>query len=176
MTLVALTVAVATLALLPHAARGAEAIGYINSDRIRFEYEGARDIENQLQASLSDWQSQAREMERGIEESIADLEAQRLILSEEAIRERELEIQQKRLEFEEFINRVWGVGGLAAQREAELWQPVFDTINGILQEIGQEGDYVMIFDAAQMGIVFADPTTDLTDQVIDALNSAPGQE
>ena len=71
---------------------------------------------------------------------------------------------------------MWGVGGLAAQREAELWQPVFDTINGILQDIGSEGDYQMIFDAAQMGIVYADPATDLTQQVIDALNTEPASE
>jgi outer membrane protein len=164
------------LVLLPLAALAAEGVAYINSDRVRFEYEGARDIENQLQASLSDWQARAREMEREIETMIGEIEAQRLILSEEAIRERELAIQQKRMEFEDFVNSVWGVGGLAAQREAELWQPVFDTINGILKEIGQEGDYDMILDAAQMGIVYADPSTDLTQQVIDALNSAPAQE
>jgi len=164
------------LLLLPAVASAAEGVAYINSDRIRFEYEGSRDIENQLQASLSDWQSQAREMERGIEEMIGEIEAQRLILSEEALRERELSVQQKRLEFEEFVNQVWGVGGLAAQREAELWQPVFDTINGILQDIGEEGDYQMIFDAAQMGIVYADPSTDLTQQVLDILNSSTTQE
>lgn len=172
----ALTAAVVVLLLTTGAAAAAEGVAYINSDRIRFEYEGARDIENQLQASLSDWQSQARGMESEIEEMIGEIEAQRMILSEEALQERELAIQEKRLEYEEFVNEVWGVGGLAAQREAELWQPVFDTINGILREIGQEGEYLMILDAAQMGIVYADPSTDLTQQVIDELNSAPSEE
>ncbi|MBD3368406.1 MAG: hypothetical protein GF405_09600 [Candidatus Eisenbacteria bacterium] len=175
-TMKALATGLLGVLLFSGAAAAAEGVAYINSDRVRLEYEGARDIENQLQASLSDWQSQAREMEREIEEMIGEIEAQQLILSEEALRERELAVQQKRLEFEQFVNEVWGVGGLAAQREAELWQPVFDTINGILQDIGSEGDYAMILDAAQMGIVYADPSTDLTEQVIDALNSAPTQE
>ena len=51
-----------------------------------------------------------------------------------------------------------------------MWQPVFDKINIILEEIGKSGDFTMIFDSARMGIVYAAPTTDLTDQVLERLN------
>jgi outer membrane protein len=162
-----------TLALVMFASVGAwaaEGVRYVNSDQLRLEYVGARDLDAQLEASVADWRTEAREKERAIEGLIVELQNQRLLLSEEAAGEKETAIRQMQLEFEEFLNSVWGAGGLAAQREAELWQPVFDEINGILEEIGAEGEYAMIFDAARMGLVYADPSTDLTQEVLDRLN------
>jgi outer membrane protein len=164
------SIAAALLLLSVTGAVCAEAIGYINSEQIRREYEGARDLDAQLEASVDDWRAQARTMEQEIDGLITELQNQRLLLSEEAALEKERAIQEKRLAFEEFLNEVWGAGGLAAQREAELWQPVFDRINEILEEIGLEGEYQMIFDAVRMGIVYAAPSADLTQQVIDRLN------
>lgn len=147
-----------------------DAVAYINSEQLRIEYVGARDLDAQLEASVADWRTQAREYEQEIEGLIVELQNQRLLLSDEAAGEKETAIQHKQLEFEEFLNSVWGAGGLAAQREAELWQPVFDRVNGILEGIGVEDEYVMIFDAARMGIVYAAPSTDLTQEVLDKLN------
>lgn len=162
--------ALALVLLVATAASAADKIAYINSERIRFEYKGSRDIENQLEASVADWRTQAMSMEKEIDAMLTELQSQRLLLSEEAAGEKENSIRQKQIEYESFLNQVWGVNGLAARREAELWQPALDTINGILQEVGSEGGYDMIFDAAQMGIVYADPATDLTQQILDRLN------
>lgn len=162
--------ALTLIALLAAAAGAADKIGYINSERIRVEYKGSRDIENQLEASIADWRNEALGMEDEIEGMISELQSQRLLLSEEAASEKENAIRQRQLEYENYLNQVWGVNGLAARREAELWQPVLERINAILDEVGSEGDYDMIFDAAQMGIVYADPSTDLTQQILDRIN------
>jgi len=161
----------ATLAvmLLASACPAAD-IGFIHSERIRVEYNGARDIDNQLQASVNDWRAQARDLETEIQSLLGELESQRLLLSQDAVREKEQVVQQKQLEYESFLNDVWGVGGLAARREAELWQPVIERINAILTEIGEAGEYDMIFDAAGGTIVYAAPGADLTDQVLERLN------
>ena len=163
-----------TLAVLTSAAVicSAADIAFIHSERIRAEYTGARDIDNQLQVSINDWRTQARELEAGIQSLLSELESQRLLLSPDAVREKEQTIQQKQVEYESFLNDVWGVGGLAARREAELWQPVIERINTILGEIGAAGEYDMIFDAAGGTIVYAAPGVDLTDQVLEQLNGA----
>ncbi len=156
--------------LLVAAVCPAAEIGFIHSERIRVEYTGARDIDNQLQASVNDWRAQARDVETAIQSLLGELESQRLLLSQAAVREKEQAVQQKQLEYESFLNDVWGVGGLAARREAELWQPVIERINTILKVIGETGEYDMIFDAAGGTIVYAAPGTDLTDQVLERLN------
>jgi outer membrane protein len=169
-TLTAACVLVLAL-LLPAAAAAADTIAYIDSERIRSEYEGARDIQSQLEASVADWRARAREMESEIDTMISEYQSQKLLLSEQALREKETAIQQKQGELDKFLNDVWGVGGLAVQRESELWQPVIERINTILRQIGPEGDYAMIFDAATTGIVYAAPGIDLTQEVIDQLNT-----
>jgi len=162
-----------TLALVALVATaGAEdKVAYVNSEQIRLEYKGAKDIDGQLEASVADWRSRAREMEKEIDALAAELQNQRLLLSDDAARAKEQAIKEKQAAFESYLNEVWGAGGLAAKREAELWQPVFDRATAIIEAIGAEGGYVMIFDAAQMGIVYAAPSTDLTQQVLDRLNS-----
>ena len=127
-----------------------------------------------MSASVADWREQALAMESEIEGLIVELQSQELLLSEEAIREKQEDDQQKRIAYESFVNDVWGTGGLAVRREAELWQPVIDRVNTILEEIGAEDEYLMILDAAGAApgavIVYADPSADLTTVVIDRLN------
>ncbi|MBN2564839.1 MAG: OmpH family outer membrane protein [Candidatus Eisenbacteria bacterium] len=166
------TVAAAVILVVAAGAWSAETIGYVNSDQLRAEYVGARDINSQFEASLADWRSQARDKQSEIEKLMADLQSQRLLLSDEAAAEKENAIQQKQAEFETYLNEVWGQGGLVEQREAELWQPVYDRMQTIIDEIGAEGEYQMIFDAARMGIVYADPGADITPQVLERLNEA----
>jgi outer membrane protein len=169
---VLLTVAAVASAILP--AHAAERIGYINSEQVLTGYDGARDIESQVASSVADWREQALGMESEIEGLIVELQSQELLLSDEAVREKQETIQQKRIEYESFVNEVWGTGGLAVRREAELWQPVIDRVNAILEEIGTEDDYLMILDAAGAApgavIVYADSSADLTQIVIDRLN------
>ena len=156
-------------------AQGAEKIGYINSSRLLSEYEGTRDIQSQVEASLSDWEEQARAKQREVQELMLELESQELLLSDEAVEEKEQQIEEKRREYETFMNEVFGQGGLAVQRETELLQPLYDKIDAILQEIGQEEDYLMIIDAAAAApspiVVYGDPSGDLTDEVVSRLNS-----
>ncbi len=167
-------VAAAVAVLLAFPAASAERIGFINSEQILSEYEGARDIESQVAASIADWREQALTVESEIEGLIVELQSQELYLSDEALREKQDLIRQKRIEYESFVNEVWGTGGLAVRREAELWQPAIDRVNGILEEIGREDEYLMILDAAGAApgavIVYADSSADLTQLVIDRLN------
>ncbi len=166
---VIIVAALTVLSVLP-AVSAAGDLAYVHSERIRIEYDGARDIDNQLQASVNDWKAQAREMETEIRALVTEFESQQLLLSNEALMEKQQAIQEQQLAYESFLNDVWGVSGLAARREAELWLPVIERINVILQEIGSEGEYDMIFDAAMGSIVYAAPGTDLTQHVIDTLN------
>jgi outer membrane protein len=170
-----LLVAVAVLALVLTASVNAWPAGefaYINSLQVLSEYVGAGDLDAQLAASNADWQAQAREKQQEIDGLISELRNQRLLLSDEAAAEKESAIQQKQYQLEEFLHSVWGEGGLAEQRKDELWRPVINRINAILEEIGTENEYSMIFDAAYGVVAYAAPDIDITQQVLDRLNGA----
>ena len=49
-------------------------------------------------------------------------------------------------------------------------QPIIDKVNTVIQKIGEDGDYDVIFDAAVGNIVYAKEDFDLTDLVLEDLN------
>lgn len=54
----------------------------------------------------------------------------------------------------------------AAKRQNELVEPVMRKIQEVIDSIRDEGKYAMIFDVAAGGVIAADPSLDLTDQVL----------
>ena len=64
------------------------------------------------------------------------------------------------------------VGGvrLTAKRNKELAQPSVKKIKKVLERIGKDEGYSVIFDAANANIVYADKALDLTEKVLEELN------
>ena len=77
--------------------------------------------------------------------------------------------QQLQLKFQEYQQRSSQLNELANQRRAALIQPVMDNITAVIEAIREEGAYAMILDTAAGSIVSADPTLDLTQEVITRL-------
>jgi outer membrane protein len=73
-------------------------------------------------------------------------------------------------EYQQFMDETFGDEGLAAKRNKELTQPIVEKINKILEDLGKEQGYTIIFDVANANIVYADKTLDLTDVVLAKLN------
>ena len=59
----------------------------------------------------------------------------------------------------------------AQVRQAELIQPVMDRITTVIEALREEGAYSLIFDVAAQGIISADPSLDLTQEVIRRLTA-----
>jgi Skp family chaperone for outer membrane proteins len=54
-------------------------------------------------------------------------------------------------------------------RRAELLSEVFEEVNGVIEEIGEESDFQLIIDASNGSIVYAKDPEDLNDQLIKRL-------
>ena len=145
-------------------------LAYLNSERIRTEYEGARSVDTEMEKAIEEWRKEAEAILVEHEKLVSELRSQSLMLSDEKRQEKETEIEAKEREYQIFVEDIFGPDGKAARKEAELWQPVFDRVNEILDQIGREQDYTMILDAASGALVYADPGTDITDEVIAELN------
>ena len=99
-----------------------------------------------------------------------DYDSQALILSEPKRREREEDIQKRRSELDAFVQEIWGPSGRVARRNEELTRPIVDKIREVLNGIGRDEGFSIIFDATDGNVVYADDAFDLTDRVIAALN------
>ena len=145
-------------------------IGYIDSIKIFAEYSETQEAERLYRLEVDQWTAQKQRMEREIVRLRDELQAQSLMLSEEKKAEKKLELDRKMAEYEQFMAETFGDDGLAAKRNKELTQPIVEKINRILEDLGKEQGYTMIFDVANANVVYADKTLDLTEMVLTKLN------
>ncbi len=146
-------------------------IGYIDSIKIFAEYKETQEAEVAYKKEVDAWKNQAAAMEQEIVRLQDELKAQSLMLSEEKQKEKKLELDQKMQDYQVFMQETFGDDGLAAKRNKELTQPIVDKINGILERLGEEEGFTIIFDVANANVVWARKDIDLTDRVIEELNA-----
>jgi outer membrane protein len=145
--------------------------GYIDSIKIFAEHSSTQDAERVYKKEVETWKAQAASMEQEIVKLQDELRAQSLLLSEEKQKEKKLELDKKLEDYQRFMADTFGEDGLAARRNKELTQPIVDKINTILQKLGEEEGYTIIFDIANANIVYAKKALDLTDRVLEELNT-----
>ena len=148
-------------------------IGYIDSERIFEQYKATTDAQEQFDRDVEAWRKEAEQSERDLQSMREELDSQRLLLSENALQDKEMALQAKASEHERFVQSIWGPTGRIAKRNAELTQPIVEKIRLVLDKIGAEQGYSIIFDAADGNIVYGEKSLDLTDQVLAELNKEP---
>lgn len=146
-------------------------IGYIDSIKIFAEYKETQDAERVYRQEVDQWTAQKQRMEQDIVKLRDELQAQSLMLSEEKKNEKKLELDRKMAEYQQFMDEIFGDDGLAARRNKELTQPIVEKINRILEDLGKEQGYAIVFDVANANIVYADKALDLTDVVLEKLRA-----
>jgi Skp family chaperone for outer membrane proteins len=154
------------LALAP-AAAAIDKIAVIDYQQVFDSYEGTRDAQQTLDLQLKEWDDEARAMRQEITVLEEEIESQKLMLSEDRLREKQDELRRKRDEYQRFAEDIWGVNGKAAQRNAELTQPIAERILDILAELGDEMDLEIILDAGTGGVVWAKDDVNITDRVVE---------
>lgn len=144
-------------------------IGYINSQQILANAPGAEEANKTFQAELAQFEAEAQRLQEELVRMQQQLEQQQLTLSPEAKRNREQQIQQKAQDAQ---RRMAQMDQQAQQRRAELVQPVMDRITDVIELIREEGNYALILDVAAGSIIAADPTLDLTEEVVRRLQTS----
>lgn len=145
-------------------------IGYIDSVRILADYKGVEDAKRAFDDEVKQWEDEEVARRATIDSLTVEFKSQNLMLTEATRKEREATIRQKKTEYEQFVRSIWGQEGKVVQKNAELMKPIIDKVNVILERLGAEENFTVIFDAAGGGIVYASPGIDLTDKVVAELN------
>jgi outer membrane protein len=160
--------ALAGAVLLPPQQAGPK-FGYIDSQAVIAAYPGTAEARATFEAENQAWQRQATSMEQEVNQLQQQLERQSMAMSEERRAQLTAELQKKALEYQNFLQEKWGQNGQAYQRNQELMQPIIDTVNALLEEVGKEEGYDLILDAASGSLVYADPKYDMTPTIIERL-------
>lgn len=148
-------------------------IAYINSQEILMSAPGAEEAQAQFDQEMEGYQAEISQLETELQNLEAALQQQQLTLSPEAKANREQQLQAK---YQEYQQRTTQLQEMANERRAALIQPVMDEITAVIETIREEGAYSIILDAAAGSIVSADPSLDLTQEVITRLQSQTGAD
>ena len=143
-------------------------IGYINSQEILLNAPGAKEAQDTFEKDMKGYTDEAQQLQDELQRMQQQLQQQELTLSPEAKRNRQQQIQQKATDAQ---TRMQELDQLAAQRRAELIQPVMDKVNAVIEKMREEGSYALILDVAAGSIIAADPSLDLTQEVIRRLKA-----
>jgi outer membrane protein len=146
-------------------------LAYINSNEVIAQTPGAADAQATFDREMARWQTEVSAFEDSLQQMITTYEQQQVMLSPQARQERQQEIMQKQLEYQQ---RAGDLQQVAQRRQAELVQPIFDKISIAMKDIREEQGYTMIFDAAAGALLAADTTLDITSTVIERLVAAAG--
>jgi outer membrane protein len=143
-------------------------IAYVNSQEILANAPGAKEAQAQFDKEMQNYNAQAQQIRNELAQEQQDLQAQSLTLSKEAKANREQALQAKTQQAQQRMNQL---NQQAQQRQRELQQPVMDKINAVIDSIRTEGHYAYILDAATGSVLSADPSLDLTQEVIRRLKA-----
>ena len=146
-------------------------LAYFNSDELREQWDDWKDAQAKFDQDVANWQKQAQAMEDTINQMAEDYQRQELLLSEDKKQEKQMLIAQKQQEYQQFLSSIFGEGGQAAQRNAELTAPLYDKISQALSKIAERDGIDVIFDAASSGIAYVDPSLDITDELLQELKT-----
>lgn len=148
----------------------ASEIVVIDSEKIFDSLGEVADARELLQTEIEEWQAHADSLQEEIDELEDDL-SRTLMMSPETRREKERLLEQKRGELDSFISETFGPDGLVESRNEQLVSPIVASINEAVREISSEEGYSLVLDASKGHVVFADPSIDITDRVIDRLTT-----
>lgn len=148
-------------------------IAYINSERLRRDYDAFADAQAQFDKDLAVWEAEANKLEKAIADLKTEYEQQMLLLSDEKKLEKQKLIVQKEKEYQAYLAEIFGTGGKAERRNAELTKPLLDKINAALVSISRREGYDLVLDVAGGNIAYIDEDLDITQTLLEELGSAP---
>ena len=154
-----------SLAVLTTALLGEIKIGYVQSDRIRAEYEEFRDAESQLQMEFRKVQFEYQTMLMSLDSMKKSYETQRLMSSPEWRREKEQEIATMERNIQVFQAEKVGPEGVLYQKQAQMEFEILSKVKRAVDKVAAEKEYDYIIDGS-VSLLYGNPAYDVTDDIL----------
>lgn len=142
---------------------------YINSQQILAQAPGTTEAQQAFEADMNRYRGEIEQLGKDLETLRGEYDRQQATLSAEAKQQRQAAIQEK---FTAYQQRVAELEQTAQRRQAELVSPIMKRISEVIEEIREQGNYAMIFDASAGSLITADPALDLTNSVLERLRAS----
>ena len=152
------------------AQRGAR-VGYIDMDIILNNIEEYQKSSKSLDKNILLWKKEIELKKIQLKNYQDQLEIEKVLLTNELIKDKELEIEDFALELITLQEKRFGANGDMIKQRIKLIQPIQDQVLNIIKEIAEEKKYDFIFDRSSEGtMLYSVKNYDISDLVIKRLN------
>jgi outer membrane protein len=152
-----------------------EKIGFVDSKRILEQYQATAAAKVDFNEFVQSYRDSASVLRQNIEAIKSELEAEKLVLSEEARLRKLDEVEQLQITYERFLESVFGAGGKVDQKNDELMTPLLRKINDAVKKTAEQEGFTIVLDLSE-GVYYANNDLDLTEMVINELNLEYGPQ
>jgi outer membrane protein len=169
-----LTILAFIAALSPLALYGAEGAGAadpslrvacVDFNRALNEVSDGKRAKQRLKDEFQEKQQQLDRLQSELKSVKDSIDKDRLLLSAEALNEKEQKYRQK---YSELETKLESFKREMAAKEVELTKDILTRLRTIVRDMGKEGGYTLILEKSQEVVLYSPEGTDLTDRVIQA--------
>ncbi len=148
-------------------------IGFVESSKIFAQYQATSTANEQFNEFVNACRDSAGKLQLNIQNLKNELDAQKLMLSEEARLKKLDEIETQTQLYNQYLQDVFGPGGKIEQKNDELMAPLLKKINDAIAKIAAQEGFSMVLDLSE-DIFYASPELNITELVINELNREYG--
>ena len=159
----------AAFSLLLAASAGAEdlTIGVVDIDQALAATEDGKAARDEFERKLREGEAQLQPMADQLKTMFEEVEQKQFVLSEDAIRQKQLEVAELKNKIE---NRKREIEGQLQVDRERLLGPIQQKLVDIIGELGRTGGYSMIVLRGTPGVIYTREALDITDKVVQAYN------
>jgi outer membrane protein len=148
-------------------------IGYVDLVKALNESESGKKAKTDLEFLIKTKQTTIDEKGKAIEKAKADIEKQASVLSADARKTKEEEMERLLRDYQRLVadsqNEV-------KKKENELTSEILKDLRAIVQKIGEDEGYTLILESAEGQILYAKKESDLTETVMKKYNESKAKQ
>ena len=162
------------LFLLPAVMFAQLKVGFVQSERIRGEYDEFKEAESQLQLEYRKVQFEFQTMTARLDSLKTSYETQRLMSSPDRRREKENEILLLEQQVKDFQTQKVGPEGELYRRQLQLETEIIQKVQRAVNKVAIDKGFDYILDS--VSLLYGKPTHNLTDDVLYELRKISDEE
>jgi len=149
-------------------------IGYIRPDFILGQYEPFQNAMKTLDTYEKTETTKLQQRADAFQQKVETAQKGAALMKEDQLKQTSQALEKERNDLEKASDDLYNRDtGLLSKKHAELTQPIFDRLNKVIDRVGKDEKYDMIFDAGKGSLLFADQKYDISDHVFDELKKEP---
>lgn len=142
-------------------------LAFVDFQRVQSEFADFQAAQAEFDKDVEAWKKELSELEDEIVTKEEEYEKQKLLLSEEKRSERERDIADKKMQYQQLSTNILGPGGRADTRQKALLEGILKKVNDALALVASRENYSVIFEKA--ALAYAQEKLDITDKVLQEL-------